>query len=353
LTVVLLTYRRRWRYVKRQIDYWGTQDVELLILDQGNEKPLEANQLPDNIRYINCPDQSYLERLRFSGQLVNTEFVLMINDDDIKFMNVIANCIRELQQDSALIACNGVHSFFTTRGSDILSLLAVSSIDSRREKNLDLETRVRDSMKCLFTDSVFRTQTYKKCVDVLTDHPSPSAFVFTFQLVAAFLGNWKQISELMWMRSYESPSASLTDGVNRQYMLHHWVEDSKNRADVENWVELLATNIEKYVNSEKCFIKNVIRVALGEWCNQEILQETAHYSLRRKIANFFRDLLYEKNIFVYHFLRNYKYKYFPSGVPLSQQLTWLRAQHVCISDVNIDLMKQLLSRARRKTHIIS
>src|SRR3989344_4065841 len=95
LTLVIPTYNRQ-RYVLRNMRYWSGSMVAVHVLD-GSEQPILAEEmvgLAANVNYHYLPIP-ILERLQRAVDLVQTEYVALLGDDEFFVPNALQACISE------------------------------------------------------------------------------------------------------------------------------------------------------------------------------------------------------------------------------------------------------------------
>lgn len=345
LTIVIPTYNKRWGYVLRNCEYWKGTGANIVVLDQSDDCFLYSTKhsLPPNVRYVHCPGKSYIERLKISLGYIDTKYALMNNDDDIKFKNVVGRCIDELEQNSELVACNGVYSHFSYWHNKIYALPEVSFYNGGCLGDCLRTERLLNSAKTLFTDGVFRSGVYESCVKALFEVPSPSNFVFTFQFVAAYHGKWKQLDELMWMRSYESPAACSRHGVSRSLFLYQWFQEKKDQDEIANWITMVVNNLSHDTGDDPTQIKEDFLTALNAWCEAERSQEIEGAVVGSRIAIWRRKILLLLPHRLLRIFRSLRYK-IPAGEPIQIQLNWLECQGVSVDLTNISELSGVLKK---------
>jgi glycosyltransferase domain-containing protein len=349
LTIVFFTYNKRMKWVLRNCDYWKNSSVRIVILDGSVDPFIQSTEdiFPSNVRYVHCPRKTYIERIKISLGHIDTKYVLMNNDDDVKFKSVVGRCIDELERDVELVACNGVYSYFSYWHNEIYALPEVSFYNSGCQGDCLRTERLLRATKTLFMDGVFRFEVYQSCVKALFEVPSPSHLAFTFQFVAAYHGRWKQLDELMWMRSYESPAAASLHGINRSLLLFMWVDELDNQEDVNDWITIVVNSLSRDIGDNPMQIKEAFLKALNSWCEAEKLQKREEDAVSDLVPNWRRKtrlLLPHWFLRIYQSLRYRK----PAGVPIQIQLKWLQDQGVSVDSENISDLSSILKQHSSK-----
>ena len=109
LTLVIPTYNRP-RYALRNMRYWSGSEVTVHVLD-GGEQPIPVEEmagLAANVNYHHMPiPMPSWAPLRKASDLVQTEYVAMLGDDELYLPDALEACIQELESDESLVACSG------------------------------------------------------------------------------------------------------------------------------------------------------------------------------------------------------------------------------------------------------
>jgi len=88
--------------------YWSGSEVTVHVMD-GSEQPIPAGEmagLAANVNYHHLPI-SMFDRLGKAGDLVQTEYVAMLGDDELYLPDTLQACIQELESDQTLVSCIG------------------------------------------------------------------------------------------------------------------------------------------------------------------------------------------------------------------------------------------------------
>lgn len=109
LTVVIPSYGRR-EFLKRQISYWNGSLVQVLILD-GSDVSAYDLQFPQNFRYVHSRE-GFLQRLLSATEMVDTEFVALLPDDEFFLESGLVDAIDYMDSNDQAIGCVGRCLYF-------------------------------------------------------------------------------------------------------------------------------------------------------------------------------------------------------------------------------------------------
>jgi glycosyltransferase domain-containing protein len=346
LTLVVATYGDRHDFVLRTCKFWSNTDVRIIIVD-GSANQMSGqyqNLLNKNTLYQHFPLVDYYTRLRKAMALVETEYVIMHPDDDIMFQSVMAKCIESMDNDPELLACDAVYSWFTFFKNNLYSLKEIAVVEPFKPPGNDRALRLQDAFNSVFLYGIWRTKILRTCFKMFPDKiSSPSIFCMTFQWGLAYLGKWKTLPELMWMRSYEVEPASERDGIRRNFYFHQWYENESYRSEVEEMLERMVSTLVAETKDDANEIReNLIKVfehnsnlSKNEFGVQAVNVEALGW--RRRLKNFLPRSIIKT-------YRRYRYKNIPpAGVSFDEQIGWLKENNIKVDDGNIKWLKESLS----------
>jgi len=115
---VILTYEKH-NSLKKLIDIYGYLDYKILILD-GSRMKLNyevSKELRKKISYIHWPGKNtYLQRLCFALSVIDTQYFLLLDDEDLVIPHGISAAIYELDLNPSLSAVSGRTFFVNHQG---------------------------------------------------------------------------------------------------------------------------------------------------------------------------------------------------------------------------------------------
>jgi len=152
LKIIIPTYNRPLE-LERAIEYWREFPLKVLILDGSPKTFFQEGQLvnhPGSIEYHSSPknlsatfEDSYWDRIRYGCNIVNSEYVLIIADDDFATLPGILEALELLKNDNSLDAVLGKCAGFTIyEGKVEWSNLYKDWDDHSLIQSIDLLTRL-------------------------------------------------------------------------------------------------------------------------------------------------------------------------------------------------------------------
>ena len=347
LTIIITTYGNRHNFLKRTCNYWSNTDVKLIVLDSSSNSLTKKDLIKfgSNIIYYHYPNLSYLERLELGLDNVKTKYVIMHPDDDFNFKSVVHKCIQELESDNQLHVCDGVYSWFSFYKGQIFSLHKNSiTIKSNSLDNDPLE-RLESSFNALFLYGIWRTGTLKICFARWPKKvSSPAVFCMVFQWCLAYIGKWKTLNELMWMRSYEEEPSSDRHGIKRNFYFHQWYHGESYQKEVEETIQGMVTSIAEVNNVDEKKIKSHIIHVFNKNAQlsiQEFGNSPYDFHLKFSLRKILLSQLPVSWIKMYRRLRYINSA--PAGVLITTQIEWLNNQGIYVAPENINELHSLLN----------
>jgi glycosyltransferase domain-containing protein len=347
LTLIIATYGQRHHFVQRTCQYWKDTGVHILILDASVNTMSVSEQalLSSTTKYLHFPQVDYFIRLRTAIEQVKTKYAIMHPDDDFNFKSVVQKCIVELEGDQNLYVCDGVYSWFSYFKGNLFSLKERAITKTLIQLTEDPVQRLEASFNGVFLYGVWKTEMLKICFKKWPQRvSSPAVFCMVFQWCLAYLGKWKTLNELMWMRSYEVEPSSERDGIKRSFYFHEWYQGVPYQKEVEETISGMVSTIaetskgdvlEIRNNIVNVFIKNA-QLSINEFGNSTY-NPNQSLTWRKHLLN----LLPVAWIKTYRRLRYQNTP--PSGELMENQVAWLRNQGVQVNDENIKELHNLLS----------
>lgn len=224
VTVVIPTFERR-DFVERQCKYWADQGPQVLILD-GSKTPMESSfttTLPKNVRYLYSPT-SFRHRRFLATNLINTEFAILLPDDEFYLIGGLLDCVSHLDKNPETIGCTGKVLCFFVEREQFRAFLSYedwkpfpAECRSLRER-LDFSLPPSKAHKvefCLFRSSLWREIFAESYRD---EYSCGYVYERLLNLCAAIQGRTDLINSVLLLRSLENPPINSADaprtGVN-------------------------------------------------------------------------------------------------------------------------------------------
>ncbi len=225
LTIVIFTYNRH-KYLKRTIKYWSNYKVKLLILD-GSDVELDDPCLQaKNVRYI-YDTRGLHERLKNSGNFIDTEFTILSCDDEFYLPSALCSCIKYLLAESEYSSCGGRALGFGTYNNTIYGLEVYPKLKGHTLNQDSPLERIYNHFSIYVPShhySVIRSEKFK-LISKLVFEKKFSMYggsELQFEFLVIFSGKSKIIPQLMWMRNKEVPQ--ITTGLPQVRFKKWWVD---------------------------------------------------------------------------------------------------------------------------------
>jgi glycosyltransferase domain-containing protein len=220
----------------------------VLILDNGLE-PWNAevvSGLSDNVHYSHDAGGFY-RQFRQSGELVETEYVVLVDDDNFLLDEGLEACILELERHADLIAVSGsMCNFRSWRGRVILNAPKREYIKYTLDSP-DIEDRVSHKFNPYDVTgwyAVQRREVFRLIMPVVADVSEEVACAYSseigLEMGLAILGPTKNIPDLTVLRSLENPPEN-DAGHSRSLHFHTWWLDERYRHETDDFVRALKT----------------------------------------------------------------------------------------------------------------
>jgi hypothetical protein len=266
-------------------------------------------------------------------------------DDDFNFKSVVQKCIFELENDKDLHACDGVYSWFSYFKGALFSLKEKSITKTMIPLTEDPVQRLEAAFSGVFLYGVWRTEMLKTCFKRWPQKvSSPAVFCMVFQWCLAYLGKWKTLNELMWMRSYEVEPSTERDGIKRSFYFHEWYHGAPYQQEVEETINGMVSTIAETSKGDVPEIrKNIVDVFSKN--SKLSIEEFGNSTYNPNPPLTWRKYLL--NLLPMSWIRTYRrlrYKNTPpAGELIENQIAWIKEQGVLVDDKNIKELHILLS----------
>jgi len=106
LTIIIPTVNRS-RNLKRLLKFFGQTNVNLLILDGGENSRIPTNSI--KVRYIHIKNSNLQERLFHAPSYLKTNYSVICADDDFLFPRGLETCLNFLKQNSNYASVQGMY----------------------------------------------------------------------------------------------------------------------------------------------------------------------------------------------------------------------------------------------------
>ena len=236
LTLVVPTYNRQ-QCALRQMKFWSNSPVAMYVLD-GTSAPINDELLKDltrNVHYYHMPC-SYEERVGKAAEVVDTQFVSFLCDDEFFIPSALEKCMGFLKNNKDFVACIGrCLGFYTVERRTLAKLM-------HKEPNGNGHYAVQ------------RAEAWKRSTAIISKNNfmfhCPYVQEIQFELATDYQGKSMVIEELMWLRNLENDAIDC-DKWDRKLSLYEWINNPRYGTDVKIFYETTATELAKINGADK------------------------------------------------------------------------------------------------------
>lgn len=294
MTIVMPTYERL-EFAIRNMNYWSGKQVQLLVLDGSKQKisDKELEKFSDNIKYYHLPI-SMAERLKFAKNLIFTEYVSLLGDDEFLLPSGIIACINEIEKYD-LVACLGRSLYFRFAGRKILAEPlnheAGSPWHPGFKKYCLLQNhpgeRVKNHMNPYLGTTFYavtKKNVWKKTILAYQNmQSSADCPEVALELSNSFQGKSKVIDNLMWLRSGENEPMLLYGEKEDYITFGKWYDDPKFKIEHHIFINTIVDAV--YTNDQQ-FSKSEIYKIIQSGCNAfSLFERTRRFGFRGWFIN--------------------------------------------------------------------
>ena len=295
LTIIIPTYNRQ-RYALRNMILWSGTEATIHVLD-GSAVALNENQLSkfsSNIHYHHLPVSFWMRLAKIDG-LVDTEYVVLLGDDDCIIPSAVESCVVELKQNFELIACSGwgidkcltpdlIVSSAVLR-NNIINYLAGVTGEVFLEDPIDRMVFHMNPYHPFIIYAVCRSNAWLKTMKLLSDQQFSSGVVseLQFELAMSFYGKSKVINELLFLRSAENPSST----IGFELEVHDWYMDDRYSNEVDEFLNITANDLAEGSKLEFDVIRKGLKVACNaymEFCDKNYTESNQSLSNKKTLS---------------------------------------------------------------------
>ena len=265
LTLVILTYERP-KLLKRVLKYYHKTEINIIILDgskKSNSYFLET-YLNKKIRYFHEP-KSYKDRIKLAVEMVKTDYVSTMSDDEFYLKNSLIEILSKLDNDKELVACKGLCLGFKCVNQNLLwTEEYLNQLNYKRNEDDDFERVDKHISRYRHTlyYSVVRKNIWKKSFSTyLKEELSINAQAeIMFEISVSFYGKHCVIPIIHHLKSFDSPSI-ISDDISLQNSKFEFFELFA-KSFKNNIAEKFLENMSKIAGKNRqCLFKNNIKKA--------------------------------------------------------------------------------------------
>ena len=238
LTVVILS-RSRPDYLARQLAYWARVPARVLIMD-GSDEPLGSAtwELAESLGHVDYRYRpaSIPERLREAADALETEYAVMLGDDEFHLPHGLSTAIQRLDEDPFLAGCIGQSLYHRLMGSGTTAVFERAYPHwrySRREPNpIDRFNAAFDPYTPATPYAVLRRNVWRDSWGRLEDWSCPAAMEVQQAMVVLAHGHVEAIDAVQWLRSFENERV---DDSARKLTFVPWLRLEESADEFGRW----------------------------------------------------------------------------------------------------------------------
>jgi glycosyltransferase domain-containing protein len=209
----------------------------------GSPIPIGQEYLEDlapNIRYHHSNDD-FFSRMRSATELIDTQYVAMLGDDDLFLTGGLNECIRRLETESSLIGVVGRAVYFFFQRDKVLGN-QIHSLSSNYPNGIDggiarLNNLYHDGKIGAVAYGVYRSESWCSAIQTTYGKRYSCAYVYdTFlRTMLTYLGEIKVSESLVWLCSGENPPIKNESSFNRKVDLIDWFDGVQYAEEVADF----------------------------------------------------------------------------------------------------------------------
>ena len=282
LSIAIPTFNRQ-EYVLRNMRYWSDYDVTVHIFD-GSKVPIDdhlISTLGSNINYHHMPC-SLMERLNKSIKVIDTEYSIMIADDEFFIPSALESCIQEMNNNHEIVSCTGSAISFRVRDKEVIGNVIYHKLRGHSIMHDAPSARSFYHMSNYVPStiySVMRSDIWKKSMRSLS-FKNYEIFVrsvgeLQFEITASYLGKSKVINELMWLRSFENEPTRVQESEVTIPIKDFWYKES-NKSMRDEIIDTIVQSIASEEDNVSLIAQDVSQ-AFDAYLNIKTTQKSFKY----------------------------------------------------------------------------
>lgn len=256
LTIVMLTYNRQ-QYALRNMQFWSCRGPTMHVLD-GSDVPIKKHLLQKvgtNIHYHHLPE-SIIDRVSYILPKLNTEYTILIADDEFFLPKGLERILTELENNTDLVSCAGRCLWFTFESKDVVG----HPFYTIQEGYSLVQEEASERMLYHMTEytpsiiySVVRTDVWKKSMrpTIKKDFFWGAQLELQFELSVSFFGKSKVIPVLFWLKSGENVHSSTPESIalcSNPFPV--WWRDPEKESERHEFLNIMTTSLSMSNDSE-------------------------------------------------------------------------------------------------------
>ncbi len=255
LTIVILS-RGREAILTRSLDYWNSNRIKTIIV-HNSDNPICLKSGVHGSVYLNSLT-SYGERAGIAAKLINTEFAILCNDDEVYVPSALRNMISNLTGSDDLVSVGGQCLAVSEYGPIICGFLIYRDMNNyknlcndpfdRLEYHLDISANHIGAMFRMMRSVHLKNLliSFKMCDKIST----PYIHEATSEILLTLYGKSVYINEIYWIRNWIEPAVQHGKW-DRKLYFHIWWESEKYLHQKIAWIQILNEMIAPLINPKE------------------------------------------------------------------------------------------------------
>lgn len=257
-------------FLRRQIDYWADSSVRLVIVDGSPTPNLEmAKSAPKGVTYLHSTDD-FSSRMLKCVDLVGTEFVAVLGDDDFFCASGLRACMARLDRDYELVGCVGRSiRFFFQDGRLLAEQRDPESSDFPESVNSGIErllaTYHPGKIGALFY-GVYRSRDWKDVVRVAYSVRVATGYIYDtiIRSLLTYRGPVGVEETALWFCSSENPPVRSGPGMDRTVGFVEWLSSEKTCPEVERCIQVITEDLSRLGRHDPAEIRHAVEFVFSE-----------------------------------------------------------------------------------------
>jgi len=247
LSIVIPTLNRQ-NYVLRQAHYWKESGAQIHVFDGSDQPITDLSFLAANVHYHHVSEDFFGRMLR-AVEIVDTEYVALLGDDDLFCKSGLRQCIAMLDNDPGVFGVVGRAMYFFFQRGKVLGHLTHESSSNYSE---DITTGIQ-RLQNLYHDGkigaiaygVFRSEGWKISVRATYGKKFSCAYVYdTFlRTMLTYCGDIRVSEILTWLCSGENPPIKDHSSFNRKIDIIDWFDTPELSTEVVDFKTRLVESL--------------------------------------------------------------------------------------------------------------
>lgn len=252
LTIVILS-RGRETVLTRSLDYWNSNRIKTIVVHNSDNPICPKSRVQGSV-YLNSLT-SYGERAGIAAKLLNTEFAILCNDDEVYLPSALRNMISNLIGSDDLVSVGGQCLAVSEYGPLICGQLIYRDMNNyknlyndpfaRLEYHLDISVNHIGAMFRMMRSIHLQNLLiiFKMCDNIST----PYIHEATSEILLSIYGKSLYINEIYWIRNWIEPAVQHGKW-DRKLYFHIWWESEKYLDQKIAWIRILNEIIDPLIN---------------------------------------------------------------------------------------------------------